>query len=191
MTSNINFSSIDENYPVAGKDNDSQGFRDNFNQIKTGLATAKSEITTLQSKSILNQAIDTTDPINNDLKGSSINNGYYNNFHGKSRVATVNGTANIDVSAASIHVLTLLGSTTFTFTNWPNDTYYAKLKVHFCTGDNAIHTVSLFSANGGQIKKDDQFPSSFTVPDNGKHQVIEVWSWNRGATVYVKYLGSF
>lgn len=191
MTSNINFSSIDENYPVAGKDNNSQGFRDNFNQIKTGLATAKSEITTLQSKSLLNQEIDSTDPISNDLKGSSINNGFYNNLHGRSRVVTVNGTTDIDVSLASIFVFTLVGSTTFTFRNWPADTNYAKVKVHFTTGDAAVHSVSLFSAGGGQIKKDDQFPVSFGVTTDGKHQVIEAWSWNRGATVYVKYLGVF
>ena len=34
MASNINTNTIDENYPVAGIDNDSQGFRDNFTSIK-------------------------------------------------------------------------------------------------------------------------------------------------------------
>ena len=35
MASNIVDTTIDETYPVAGVDNDSQGFRDNFNIIKT------------------------------------------------------------------------------------------------------------------------------------------------------------
>ena len=51
MASNINTANIDADYPVAGQDNDSQGFRDNFTNIKTALGTAKSEITTLQSES--------------------------------------------------------------------------------------------------------------------------------------------
>ena len=34
MASNINSDAIDKDYPVAGQDNDSQGFRDNFNTIK-------------------------------------------------------------------------------------------------------------------------------------------------------------
>jgi len=40
MASNINFSSIDETFPIAGKDNDSQGFRDNFQSIKNSLEAA-------------------------------------------------------------------------------------------------------------------------------------------------------
>jgi len=49
MASNILTSDIDELYPVAGADNDSQGFRDNFRLVKTGLATAATEITALQT----------------------------------------------------------------------------------------------------------------------------------------------
>ena len=49
MASSIISDTIDGAYPVAGIDNDTQGFRDNFTIIKTGLATATSEITTLQN----------------------------------------------------------------------------------------------------------------------------------------------
>ena len=34
MASNITYTTIDEQFPVAGQDNDSQGFRDNFSIIK-------------------------------------------------------------------------------------------------------------------------------------------------------------
>ena len=49
MASNINDAGINKDYPVAGQDNDSQGFRDNFNVIKTNFTNAKSEIETLQT----------------------------------------------------------------------------------------------------------------------------------------------
>ena len=44
MASSINPSNIDGTYPVAGQDNDSQGFRDNFTNIKTNFTSAKTEI---------------------------------------------------------------------------------------------------------------------------------------------------
>lgn len=48
MTSLINPTNIDGTYPIAGQDNDSQGFRDNFTNIKNNLETARIEITALQ-----------------------------------------------------------------------------------------------------------------------------------------------
>jgi len=47
--SNIVAVTIDEDFPIAGQDNDSQGFRDNFSIIKSGLSTAASEITNLEN----------------------------------------------------------------------------------------------------------------------------------------------
>ena len=49
MASSITTTNIDATFPVAGQDNDSQGFRDNFSQIKTQLSTASTEITSLQA----------------------------------------------------------------------------------------------------------------------------------------------
>ena len=49
MASNITNANIDADFPIAGQDNDSQGFRDNFSEIKTGLGTAATEITSLQT----------------------------------------------------------------------------------------------------------------------------------------------
>jgi hypothetical protein len=48
MASTINSNNIDITYPIAGQDNDTQGFRDNFRNIKNNLNTARLEITELQ-----------------------------------------------------------------------------------------------------------------------------------------------
>lgn len=48
MASNIITSTINENFPVSGISNNSQGFRDNFAAIKTALNVANLEITNLQ-----------------------------------------------------------------------------------------------------------------------------------------------
>ena len=47
--SSIITSNIDENFPVPGQDNNSQGFRDNFNNIKIGLGQSKVEIEDLET----------------------------------------------------------------------------------------------------------------------------------------------
>jgi predicted acyltransferase (DUF342 family) len=49
MSSNINPNNINGNFPVAGQDNDSQGFRDNFTNILNNFSFAASEITALQN----------------------------------------------------------------------------------------------------------------------------------------------
>ena len=65
MASTIDDTSIDATFPVAGQDNNSQGFRDNFNTIKSNFVAAKSEITTLQTnRAKLND--------NNDFAGNEI-----------------------------------------------------------------------------------------------------------------------
>ena len=49
MASNIDDTSIDATYPIAGQDNDSQGFRNNFSTVKNNFTAAKSEIEDLQT----------------------------------------------------------------------------------------------------------------------------------------------
>ena len=49
MPSNINPQNINTTYPIAGQDNDTQGFRTNFTNIQNNFVVAASEITNLQS----------------------------------------------------------------------------------------------------------------------------------------------
>ena len=167
MTSQITTDNIDALYPIAGQDNDSQGFRDNFNAIKEGLLTAKSEITQLQTNAILSASLaDVPAPVDNDLLGSSINNGYYNNFHGVLYVplGSVSSQTDINVTSGSIQSFTLNASTvTFTFKNWPDAGYYANLRVHFQGQNNGAFTAELYSEGGGTIIKDLNFPTNFAT----------------------------
>lgn len=192
MTSQINTSNIDATYPVAGQDNDTQGFRDNFSNIKTALSTAKSEITTLQTNSILAANLTDNSVVANDLQGSSINNGYYNNFHGV--LHNESNFANVDISIpnGAVQLITVDESKSYTFRDWAADTYYAVVRVHFKNnGTSAPYDITLTTAGGGDVVKDNNFPDTLTVGITGKHQVVEAWSYNNGATVFVKYLGEF
>lgn len=119
MTSNINPNNIDGTYPVAGQDNNSQGFRDNFTNTKTNFQYAADEITDLQNNAILKSALSGT-TLDNDMLGSLVYNGVVADF-GLSRLAlgTVSGSQTIDYSLGHYQTLTTSGSVSLAFTNFP------------------------------------------------------------------------
>ena len=85
MTTNINPANIDSNYPIAGQDNDSQGFRTNFTVIKNNLTSAASEITDLQNKAILKSPLLGTTEVNNDLGNTLLTRAVTRGFSGAVR----------------------------------------------------------------------------------------------------------
>ena len=50
MASNINSTGVDATFPIAGQDNDSQGFRNNFNTIKNNFTAVSYTHLTLPTK---------------------------------------------------------------------------------------------------------------------------------------------
>jgi len=120
MASNINPNNIDTTYPVAGQDNDSQGFRDNFTNIKTNFEAAETEIDDLQAKVIVKSALTGTS-LDNDMAGNPIENVRLQGTR-FTRVAlgTVSGgTATIDFSAGHYHTFTTGASASLSFSNIP------------------------------------------------------------------------
>lgn len=138
MSSQIDSQNIDQAFPVAGQDNNSQGFRDNFTAIQQNFEFAKAELEDLQSKALLKSALEGSN-LNNDLGGSNISNGNYTNFHGTSYSQTVNTSANVDVLNGSLQTFTLTDDTVFTFTNWPSSGNYAVVRAHFISNGAIIN----------------------------------------------------
>lgn len=120
MASNINANNIDGAYPVAGQDNDSQGFRTNFTNIKQNFSAAKSELEDLQSKAILKSALTGT-ALENNMGGSLFFNAATRSL-AETRVdfGTVGAQAiNLDFSAASNFTAATSGDVAVTFSNFP------------------------------------------------------------------------
>jgi hypothetical protein len=117
--SSIVFTTINENFPAAGQDNDSQGFRDNFARIKTALGTAQTEITYLNTN-----AVDRTK--NNDLGNTTLSNLILKNYGIRSDAA-VSAAATVSVITFSdFHYkkYSLNNSVnTFQIDNWPVGCY--------------------------------------------------------------------
>ena len=139
MSSQIDSQNIDKTFPVAGQDNNSQGFRDNFDAIQRNFQFTKTEIEDLQTKSLLKSPLGSTGTVVNNLGGSSITNGSYTNFHGTSYTqAGVSGTSNIDVANGSLQSFTLTNDTILTFINWPASGNFAKMRLHLLNNSPAI-----------------------------------------------------
>jgi hypothetical protein len=81
MTSSINAGTINQNYPVPGVNNSSQGFRDNFLATKNNFANAAFEISDLQAKAILKSGLGNTGVApNNDMANTLISNALVQGF---------------------------------------------------------------------------------------------------------------
>lgn len=122
MTSSINTGPINISYPVPGVNNNSQGFRDNFNSIKSNLETAASEITELQNSAILKRALSGS-VLDNDMANGLIKNAQTLGF----RASTYNlgsnlsGTVNIDLTLGDVHYGVQTADINLTFSKWAPD----------------------------------------------------------------------
>jgi hypothetical protein len=163
MASNINPNNIDGAYPVAGQDNDSQGFRDNFTNIKTNFQYAEDEITDLQNNAVLKSALAGT-TLNNNFNGSLIYN-YQSQDVAETVVSlgTTSGSVTVNYAAGAVQTMTTAGNTSFAFSNWPAAGLSGSLKL-IVTVASATHTLT--------------FPTAVNV------NTLGIMGWNTSTNVF-------
>ena len=107
MASNINTTTINTTYPVAGKDNDSQGFRDNFANTNSNFIEAKTEIEDVQNKGIFKSALIGVGSLANDMGGAIISAVKLDDTRETvvAHIATENP-LNLGIKAGSYHTIT-------------------------------------------------------------------------------------
>jgi hypothetical protein len=145
MTSAINPNNIDGTYPVAGQDNNSQGFRDNFTNIKTNFQYAEDEITDLQNNVVLKSALSGT-TLDNDMLGSVLSNAVLNDM-GYTRLAlgTTGGSVTINYAVGTYQTMTTNASTSLAFSNFPPAGVAGEVYFQITVASTA-HTLTLPSA---------------------------------------------
>lgn len=187
MSSNINPNNIDGTYPVAGQDNNSQGFRDNFTNTKTNFQYAADEITDLQNNAILKSALVGT-VLNNDMLGSLIYNGVAADF-GLTRVALNQTTGSININYAAGHFQTIgptTGSVSLAFSNFPAAGVTGIVFVQV-TVANVAHTLTLpaaVSVNAQGIQGLNSSTNVITFAATGTY-LFQFITSNGGTTVTV------
>lgn len=129
MASNINPTNIDGNFPVAGQDNDSQGFRDNFTNIKTNLQFAQSELNDLQSKVILKSPL-IGSSLSNDLNNAVLYRAQLKaNTVAFRDLGALNGAIAISFLDAGVQKVSTSGPLTIGLDDFPATGFYGSMRV--------------------------------------------------------------
>jgi hypothetical protein len=200
MTSAINPNNIDGQYPVAGQDNNSQGFRDNFTNTKTNFQFARDEITQLQGNVLLKSALPGT-TLNNNMGNAVISNAQL--IGQTTNVVTLGNvtasTANIVFGVGSYQTATTQGNTQLNLTGWPSAGLYATVRLQLTTtaananvtvpasvgaNTNASYTSFRYIKGANVANVSNTF---ITIADTGTY-VFEFSSPDGGGNVFIQDL---
>ena len=170
--SNIVTNTIDPAFPVAGQDNSSEGFHNNYSAIITALNTAKLEIEDLQTNSV-------SKITDNDVGLHNLSNAVLQNTLLK---VTPSGTATIDFATSAYHKIAINTNTSITVspTTWPTSGIYAKILVEV----TASTSTSLTFTAPYTFLKDSGLTFPYAV--SAGITLWELWSTDQGGTVFVK-----
>jgi hypothetical protein len=183
MASNIVPGNIDGTYPVAGQDNSSQGFRDNFTATKNNFTEAKTEIEDLQSnKASLNGA--------NDFSGNSITDAEFkDNSETVFAHGSIDGTITLNHENGHYQTLTTTGTITLGFLNMPAANKLGRIVLDVTVASTA-HTITIPSSVlvAGNVSGGDGSSDTITVPTSGRY-LYEFVSPDGGTTILMHQLG--
>lgn len=172
--SSINPNNINGQYPVAGQDNDSQGFRDNFTNIKNNFTFAKGEIEDIQSKVIVTSALDGF-ALDNDLNNTLLK--------GAQLIRTTETIKDLGPSGSDLTVnwteghfqlFELTDNVDLTLSNWPESGYMAKLRLMINVTNVAsydtVYLVNILTWVGlDNVLGGSSFDNSITFTENGRY----------------------
>ena len=126
--SNINPQNIDGTYPIAGQDNNSQGFRDNFTNTINNFTFAAAELTDLQQNALLKAplgSVGQTGTPTNDMNYAFLTHAQLiGTVETKDNIGSISSGASFEVDWETGHFQTVSITTTagMTFANWPSST---------------------------------------------------------------------
>jgi hypothetical protein len=192
MASRIVPTNIDGTFPVAGQDNSSQGFRDNFTNIKNNFTFARNEISDLQSKAILTAALDGS-TLNNDMAGTQLIRPQLKAWtQALVDKGTVSGTVNISFNQGNFQKITAAGALILGLVDWPSSagagtTGYGAVRVWIVISDYITQTVTLpasVSIGVNDISGYSSATSAITFDANGNY-IFDFSSIDGGTTYFI------
>lgn len=186
--SNINTLNIDATFPIAGQDNSSQGFRDNYSAIISAFETAKTEIAELQSNSVLKAALSNT-TLSNDMQSAEISNATLKN---PGYTAILSAPTTVAASAASYHKIAVSTNTTITVTStsWPANSVYSKIVVEVApTTANTTTIHFAVSGLGYTLLADASAAGGVFTSTTAESTLWELSTVDHGARVFLRKLG--
>ena len=134
--SNINPQNIDGTFPIAGQDNNSQGFRDNFTNTINNFTFAAAELSDLQTYAVVTgplTSVGQTGTPTNNMNYTYLTKpqllGAVETSKNVGNIAT-SGTIQVDWSQGHYQTVGATGSVSLSFTStWPTTSLYTKLRL--------------------------------------------------------------
>jgi hypothetical protein len=191
MTSQIDPNTIDNQYPVAGQDNSTQGFRDNFSFIKVNFQAAKNEITDLQNKVLLKSALNDS-LLDNNLNGSLLYGAKIQNFSTTQvNIGSVSGALPINYAAGHYQIFSIDTSATVSFVGFPGVGVQAWiiLRVEANAGETLVLPAAVGSGGSAKSLQGIQGLSGQTITfaESGSYE-FEFRTVDNGSTIYITEL---
>ena len=202
--SNINYVSINENFPVAGEDNDTQVFRDNFDTIKTSLRIAKEELDVLQDADT-GAALKGQD---NDFNNTIISRALFQETANRKLQGGLIGLdttqLTIDFQEGNYQIFKFVGSSPtrtlpISFDNFPTNSNpllplaVGKVTLELTT-DGAPVSLNVISSNGTTIRTkgfpNGQSYTNIALSSANAPVILEVWRHNQD-NIFINYIGQF
>lgn len=195
MPSLINTTELDTEFPVPGQDNDSQGFRDNFTNVKTNLDTAKTEIETLQNTVVTKNA-DTTFLTTGNGDPVQLIKANLKSFSTVASNSEQVSALTLDFNKGNYQVYQFQSNSSATIiidsnqSSWPTAGRVGKITLELTSARAGGTTIS-FNSNLN-VKFDSSWQAGTTLISNNTNPVfIEVWTRQGGTTLFARNLGEF
>ena len=188
--SNINNNIINENFPIAGQDNDTQVFRDNFSAIKDNFGFAKTEIEDLQDNTA---RTDQDTSFNNTIISFAVLQNVREKFY-FAGPALVESPQEISLTTGSYHAFGVNGPISLNFTDFPGDLDVNKsvgrVTLEITATAGAPKVITLLEEGGIVFKKKGTFVENTFTVNGGETVILEVWKYDN-STIFVNNLGVF
>lgn len=173
-------SKINIAYPVAGIDNDTQGFRDNFKNIKLALDASDEDVYNLK----LN-AVSVSNPVNdfndNIIKQAQLQDSSVTVYDDTTTIQT--GDVDVDYRQGSYQIFAVSSGTHwFSVSNWPGFGKSGSLTLSITTSSTSTTLINFAAPNVYNLGQD-SLP--FNITNQGK-TIIHVWSDGDDDNLYIK-----
>jgi hypothetical protein len=161
-TSTTFINSVNTTFPVAGQDNDTQGFRDNYSNIKNGMQALANEVSVIQGIGVVKNSTNdfsNTGIIQNAILQSSSIKTYRNN------IGAIGGNQTVDFTSGNYQVWKITSATNLSFVNFPVSDFGAvQLQLYRDTDTTTTVAVTLVASTTTSILLDTKSGAGVTNP---------------------------
>jgi hypothetical protein len=191
MSSNINPNNIDGTYPIAGQDNNSQGFRDNFTNTKLNFTYAATEITALQDNAILKGPLTAGGTVDNNMGGTLIYDAVIQDFSAtRVNLGTISGTCTVNYASGHYQTVVINSGITVAFTNFPPSSQgFLILAVSATAGNTMTLPAAVGTGDSAASIRGIQGISGqvITFKETGTYE-FQFHTYDGGSTIYLSEL---